>query len=52
MRLIDADRLEEISIHAPHTGSDQPLPEAPLTEVISIHAPHTGSDADAVHGGA
>ena len=36
-----------ISIHAPRTGSDFPLPARCQTQTISIHAPRTGSD-DAV----
>ena len=35
----------EISIHAPHTGRDQPsLDWFETINVISIHAPHTGRD--------
>ena len=45
MRLIDAEKLKRISIHAPRVGSDDMaictcLSSAP----ISIHAPRVGSD--------
>ena len=33
-----------ISIHAPHTGSDEGLRRQEEFASISIHAPHTGSD--------
>ena len=37
--------LHQISIHAPHAGSDLPLSfPTPSPFVISIHAPHAGSD--------
>ena len=42
-------RGEEISIHAPRTGSDFPITNAfPATSDISIHAPRTGSDTSEV----
>ena len=34
----------DISIHAPHTGSDKAYLQYCRREIISIHAPHTGSD--------
>ena len=33
-----------ISIHAPHTGSDEEAAQFRDDQAISIHAPHTGSD--------
>ena len=36
---------ENISIHAPRTGSDGARPEGGHHEAISIHAPRTGSDS-------
>ena len=37
--------LPSISIHAPRTGSDVPVPRRrPARRQISIHAPRTGSD--------
>ena len=33
-----------ISIHAPHAGSDRPIPGGNVHQRISIHAPHAGSD--------
>ena len=40
--------IRAISIHAPHTGRDQALPEYhPEVSGISIHAPHTGRDIPA-----
>ena len=38
---------DDISIHAPRTGSDTCDSEFPPREEISIHAPRTGSDCDA-----
>ena len=35
---------EDISIHAPHTGSDGVPNALKARAMISIHAPHTGSD--------
>ncbi len=37
-------RLCSVSIHAPHTGSDDKLTGLPNSTPVSIHAPHTGSD--------
>ena len=37
-------RSEDISIHAPHTGSDAQRLHGRVAGDISIHAPHTGSD--------
>ena len=39
--MLDAD---EISIHAPHAGSDASNFAGAIATVISIHAPHAGSD--------
>ena len=36
---------EEISIHAPRTGSDDEAREGIKNMLISIHAPRTGSDS-------
>ena len=36
---------QDISIHAPRTGSDRNTGECPSVARISIHAPRTGSDA-------
>ena len=36
-----------ISIHAPRTGSDAAVAQAPSARRISIHAPRTGSDPTA-----
>jgi len=38
------ENTKNISIHAPHTGSDEDMEKFGLAEDISIHAPHTGSD--------
>ena len=38
-------RAVVISIHAPRTGSDEPVPVPEKVAGISIHAPRTGSDA-------
>ena len=45
-RIQDSDYAdsEQISIHAPRTGSDQPFRKQPMHQHISIHAPRTGSD--------
>ena len=37
--------VPEISIHAPHAGSDATYQTTMMDKVISIHAPHAGSDA-------
>ena len=34
----------EISIHAPHAGSDNRIVNLANNGLISIHAPHAGSD--------
>ena len=39
------DRIRQISIHAPHAGSDCQVNQAFIAQLISIHAPHAGSDA-------
>ena len=43
--MADVD-VEEISIHAPRTGSDPPYCGRHRPRLISIHAPRTGSDMD------
>ena len=35
---------DDISIHAPHAGSDYPGRTGQRDQLISIHAPHAGSD--------
>ena len=42
----DGEMSDEISIHAPRTGSDLKEYDKSRAEQISIHAPRTGSDTD------
>ena len=44
MVLTAATYLDDISIHAPREGSDQPLHGGFIPQGISIHAPREGSD--------
>ena len=37
-------RFNQISIHAPHAGSDEGNSSKAIANTISIHAPHAGSD--------
>ena len=39
-----SNNLSQISIHAPHAGSDTKLSATYFSHSISIHAPHAGSD--------
>ena len=45
------DKVSQISIHAPLTGSDRRRAECGNAGAISIHAPLTGSDMDLLRGG-
>ena len=44
MGALDMGLTEDISIHAPRTGSDEIPSASPSAATISIHAPRTGSD--------